>query len=246
MMGREMNDPPPPCSIEGCQSESKCRSYCTSHYGKLYREGQLVIRVPLELTFRQCELCETVYTPSYPAQKYCGFSCGSTSRNPSHRAPRACLGCHAFFKPTRGGSNGKAKFCSRECSNTGRTTAWAYGPPLYKTCEAEYCEEPFVANGSRKKYHDKKCARKEKKRKDGRRSGSAIPILKLIEVEHNICYLCGELCGPLVGSTDVGWKQAPTREHVIPRSKGGTDTWDNVRLAHVSCNSKKHTRLLAS
>lgn len=31
----------------------------------------------------------------------------------------------------------------------------------------------------------------------------------------------------------------PSIDHVIPISKGGTHTWDNVRLAHHHCNSIK-------
>ena len=36
-----------------------------------------------------------------------------------------------------------------------------------------------------------------------------------------------------------------TIDHVIPRSKGGTHTWDNVVTACESCNSAKGDRLLA-
>jgi 5-methylcytosine-specific restriction endonuclease McrA len=32
---------------------------------------------------------------------------------------------------------------------------------------------------------------------------------------------------------------APTVDHIIPLAKGGTHTWDNVQLAHWSCNSDK-------
>ena len=30
-----------------------------------------------------------------------------------------------------------------------------------------------------------------------------------------------------------------TFDHVIPRSKGGTDTLDNLRLAHQVCNNER-------
>jgi 5-methylcytosine-specific restriction endonuclease McrA len=35
-----------------------------------------------------------------------------------------------------------------------------------------------------------------------------------------------------------------TIDHVIPRSKGGTHTWDNVVIACATCNSKKGDRFL--
>lgn len=34
-------------------------------------------------------------------------------------------------------------------------------------------------------------------------------------------------------------------DHVKPLAKGGTDTRDNVRAAHRSCNSTKRARLVA-
>lgn len=41
-----------------------------------------------------------------------------------------------------------------------------------------------------------------------------------------ICHLCGQ-----TGAT--------TADHVIPRSKGGTDAMDNLRPAHHGCNSAR-------
>ena len=31
----------------------------------------------------------------------------------------------------------------------------------------------------------------------------------------------------------------PTVDHIVPLSKGGTHTWNNVQLAHMACNSGK-------
>lgn len=45
---------------------------------------------------------------------------------------------------------------------------------------------------------------------------------------------CGDECRNLAWSGDY-----PSVDHVIPLSKGGTHTWDNVKLAHKRCNSKK-------
>lgn len=32
---------------------------------------------------------------------------------------------------------------------------------------------------------------------------------------------------------------ADTVDHLIPKSKGGTDDWDNLRPAHRSCNGRR-------
>ena len=40
--------------------------------------------------------------------------------------------------------------------------------------------------------------------------------------------------------TNKRWMpNAPTVDHILPLAKGGTHTWDNVQLAHWSCNSDK-------
>ena len=39
-------------------------------------------------------------------------------------------------------------------------------------------------------------------------------------------------------------KKYPSIDHVIPLSKGGTHSWDNVKLAHFSCNSAKGASLV--
>lgn len=76
-----------------------------------------------------------------------------------------------------------------------------------------------------------------------------IPLDAVIERDNGICYLCG--CKT---SKEDSWHDVngyfvcgdtyPTRDHVIPIAKGGTHTWDNVRLACRKCNSDKNDKLL--
>lgn len=58
-----------------------------------------------------------------------------------------------------------------------------------------------------------------------------------------ICYLCGEKCDyndvRYVNGVPHPLGNYPTREHIIPLSKGGLHTWTNVKLAHLRCNSSK-------
>lgn len=42
----------------------------------------------------------------------------------------------------------------------------------------------------------------------------------------DVCHLCGA-------------RGATTADHVIPRSRGGDDSLDNLRPAHASCNSSR-------
>lgn len=63
-----------------------------------------------------------------------------------------------------------------------------------------------------------------------------ITLDKLIERDGNVCYICGKTCD----KNDQRWgcygPDYPTQDHVVPLSKGGAHTWDNVRLSCASCN----------
>ena len=76
-----------------------------------------------------------------------------------------------------------------------------------------------------------------------------IDLDALIERDGGICYICKK-------KTDKrrsfhrnekrgDMRNYPSINHVIPISRGGSHTWDNVRLACRSCNSKKGGRLVA-
>ncbi|MFJ5564816.1 HNH endonuclease [Lysinibacillus xylanilyticus] len=76
----------------------------------------------------------------------------------------------------------------------------------------------------------------------------SITLEKLIQIEKNVCYLCGGQCDSNDftmddrGSSFITGSNYPSIEHVIPISKGGTHTWDNVKLAHHYCNSIKRDK----
>ena len=67
----------------------------------------------------------------------------------------------------------------------------------------------------------------------------SISLKALFNRDGGICQLCGRptdwsdiKCG------HIG-RLYPTLDHIIPLSKGGAHTWDNVQLAHMACNAGK-------
>lgn len=54
--------------------------------------------------------------------------------------------------------------------------------------------------------------------------------------DKGVCKLCGKKTLP-PGTEMCG--ESPSVDHILPLSKGGTNTWDNVQLAHVKCNTEK-------
>ena len=62
----------------------------------------------------------------------------------------------------------------------------------------------------------------------------------IIERDGNVCHLCdGEIDLSLPRNSRFG----ATIDHVVPVSKGGADTLENMRLAHWICNIKKGNRV---
>ena len=76
-----------------------------------------------------------------------------------------------------------------------------------------------------------------------------ISLKKLAERDKDICYLCGK---PVDWNdkriTEEGYVIAganyPSIEHVLPICRGGTHSWNNVRLAHRYCNCSKNYRTI--
>lgn len=66
--------------------------------------------------------------------------------------------------------------------------------------------------------------------------GDQIDHLELFEKYDWVCNICGKRINKRLRFPNI---MAATVEHVIPLSKGGTHTWDNVRPAHGLCNFTK-------
>ena len=77
-------------------------------------------------------------------------------------------------------------------------------------------------------------------RKHIRNKHSGKSLTKLYERDKGICYICGEKCDwndkKIVNGTILVGNNYPSVDHVIPLAKGGTDDWNNLKLAHFKCN----------
>lgn len=76
-----------------------------------------------------------------------------------------------------------------------------------------------------------------------------IQLMELFRRDNGVCHICGGECDlndyviTEEGYTLTGGSY-PSIDHVIPLAKGGKHSWDNVKLAHFSCNAKKHTKIM--
>lgn len=116
----------------------------------------------------------------------------------------------------------------------------------------ECCGSVFVNGRGGKRYCSTECALKvsNARAKDKRvkriqaTKRDPITLERVFEKESGVCYLCGGLCDKDAyiirdDGVFIALDNYPSIEHVVPLSRGGTHTWDNVRLAHRICNSIK-------
>lgn len=70
----------------------------------------------------------------------------------------------------------------------------------------------------------------------------SITLTLLCARDAGIC----QICGKPVDDSDIEEghirRNYPTLDHIVPLSKGGTHTWENVQLAHMGCNAGKRDR----
>lgn len=69
-----------------------------------------------------------------------------------------------------------------------------------------------------------------------------ITLQKLFDRDKGVCQICGEACDYsdyLIRDNGVfiAGGLYPSKDHILPLSKGGKHSWRNVRLAHRACNT---------
>lgn len=113
-------------------------------------------------------------------------------------------------------------------------------------CICEECGIEFTGNRVGLKYCSDECRNKHNNRYNEisrrhiiRSNGKidwSISLARIAYRDKHICHICGEYVDMALETNDNMYGSI---DHVIPVSKGGTHTWDNVMLAHRICNTIK-------
>lgn len=153
-----------------------------------------------------------------------------------------CPKCIEINREARQRAEEQLKLQQQERQRIERELKRQYKQTSFRTCPI--CKSIFIGN---RKYCSSQCAEQNKwNMKEGYRY--KFPLIEVYKRDKGICWLCGGLCdwndyevkdGVIVYGNDY-----PSRDHVIPKSKGGQNTWDNIRLAHRLCNSTKYNRII--
>ena len=121
-----------------------------------------------------------------------------------------------------------------------------------KTCPE--CEREFIAKSKGQTYCSTRCVNRKyniKKSSEERLKGVTvidkdITLKDLFIRDKGVCHICGRRCN----WDDCYWENRvffagndyPSIDHVVPISKGGEHSWENIKLAHRVCNSVKGNR----
>jgi len=152
------------------------------------------------------------------------------------------------------------KYCSDDCRRVGsKRRIQAYMHDRYvnnftserKVCRncgkefwTEYKKSKVFCSGHCQDAYAREVKRLRKHRLDGKIIDSDITLMKLSVRDDGICRLCGlpvDWSDYIVdeNGTFIAGKNYPSVDHIYPISRGGLHAWDNVQLAHFSCNSFK-------
>lgn len=138
------------------------------------------------------------------------------------KTPKICYCCGEVFYS----QYPLTAYCSKKCkAKTKRQRQKERDPEKFK-----FQHKKYRVNG---KKHISRA------KKYGCQYEYGISLDKVIKKYNNVCQICGKPCD----KNDKSWGSAgmlyPSIDHIVPLSKGGSHTWDNVQLAHFLCNSKK-------
>ncbi len=111
-----------------------------------------------------------------------------------------------------------------------------------------YCSQECRANWNRKKRRENNKTRGKhlkRARKYKCEYESGITIKKVVARDGLTCAICGEPCNFNDKTYGNGsGPYYPSIDHVIPLSKGGGHTWNNVQIAHIICNALKNDKVV--
>lgn len=176
-------------------------------------------------------MCGKQFTTSQTNHKFCSCYCRKLSEKEANHNYRIVNDDEYYISHTK-----KCEWCNLDF--------------IAFNLKTSYCSSRCKSNGAwarRSKGKDKLSYGKERKRykraKANGRFDWDITLDKLINRDGAICYLCGVETDKndyrYEEGTFIAGNKYPSIEHVIPISKGGTHSWDNVRIAHRICNSIK-------
>lgn len=119
-----------------------------------------------------------------------------------------------------------------------------------KNCGQEFCmessgynSENYCSEKCQKRFYNRAKSEKRAAILKRRKHDTDITLEKLFKRDGGVCYICGKPCNwediAEADGTMIAGDNYPSIDHVVPVARGGTHTWDNIRLACRRCNTNK-------
>ena len=189
---------------------------------------------------------------------YCSRKCSQKFRakKPKEKLPNYCHHCKVLYFTAITAS----RFCSSDCrakddikqkSEKWRVAFDIAHPDGNKTVTCKLCEEPLTFNARKSKmrlYHphcsiEAQRARyriKTVKRQSKKLIPTRVAADGIVRMYGSVCHIC---TNPIDLDLPRNSRYGLTVDHVIPISKGGTDSVDNMKPAHWICNILKSDKM---
>ncbi len=151
------------------------------------------------------------------------------------------------------------RFCSKKCCSLYHRQLERFGfadrsiLPIC-SCGTLACPDPYKTTNRKLMGKHRRCldcrkaqraqsdagrgSHKAKQRREVIKAGEKITFNDLLVRDGPLCQICGNYMDWHAGR----YRSRVSLDHIIPISQGGTHTMDNVRLVHLSCNSRKSNR----
>jgi 5-methylcytosine-specific restriction endonuclease McrA len=220
---------------------------------------------PAPISERPCSVCGAAVQPSTTRQHLCPPKNGEKRSRCAKRwerhirdgtrldfefAPFDCAQCGKHCIPGENCGSRATKYCDQDCK-------WkALRPKPGPTCRIKKrkarrfiegrcpeCGDRFMRldnNPAAVGYCTRRCQRRViNRRREAFKRGKGRKTLtfwKIAERDNLTCQLCGEL---VLMTETAPHPQSPSLDHIVPLSRGGSHSEENVQLAHFICNSRK-------
>lgn len=235
------------CSVPDCDRRLDCRGLCGTHYKNFRATGiperpcpgcavdMVVLGVSAAFCSDACRphcriaWCDSRTTGKRDVCKAHYSAILKRGRDPRYglQKEKRCVSCGAEGWP----DNGLRKYCSRRCARLWVRSAGNVAHEMScVSCGAMVDMFTPQSGGTRKRRTDLTrcggCAR----------TRNAMSAAELAVRDGSDCSLCGE---PVDSARPFPHPLSPSVDHVMPLSRGGGNTPENLALAHLSCNRAK-------
>lgn len=215
---------------------------------------------------RKCQECGSSFLGSTAKTRFCSLECSGRATRP-RQLRLTCDHCGvSFLRRASENAKNRGTFCTRDCAYASRRarskqpneTKFPRSKVYFPTCAN--CMDVFSSRKSSARLC-KPCRNRQKAASakdrtmslyalatqyvDGQYQGAqwrAGLLQLLVDRDGPNCGICRRKVDITLKSGTRGSKRGPSIDHIIPRSQGGSDDLNNLRLTHWGCNQRRGNR----